>query len=54
MKDMGIFVGQLLLKSFDRAESIYVAMKCRGYDGNLSVCQTQPDLKKVIGCFWHW
>ncbi|WP_169314678.1 cobalt ECF transporter T component CbiQ [Acetobacterium woodii] len=34
MKDMGIFVGQLLLKSFDRAENIYYAMKCRGYDGN--------------------
>ncbi|KNZ40681.1 cobalt ECF transporter T component CbiQ [Acetobacterium bakii] len=34
MKDMGIFVGQLLLKSFDRAENIYYAMKCRGYDGH--------------------
>jgi cobalt/nickel transport system permease protein len=34
MKDMGIFVGQLLLKSFDRAENIYFAMKCRGYDGD--------------------
>lgn len=33
MRDMGIFVGQLLLKSFDRAENIYFAMKCRGYDG---------------------
>jgi len=31
MKDMGSFVGQLLLRSFDRAERIYNAMKCRGY-----------------------
>jgi cobalt/nickel transport system permease protein len=29
--DMGPFVGQLLLKSFDRADRIYNAMKCRGY-----------------------
>lgn len=31
MKHMGSFVGQLLLRSFDRAERIYAAMKCRGY-----------------------
>lgn len=31
LKDMGSFVGQLLLKSIDRAEHVYNAMKCRGY-----------------------
>ncbi len=31
MKDMGSFTGQLLLRSFDRAERVYAAMKCRGY-----------------------
>jgi cobalt/nickel transport system permease protein len=31
LADMGPFVGQLLLKSFDRADRIYSAMKCRGY-----------------------
>ena len=31
MKHMGSFVGQLLLRSFDRAERVYGAMKCRGY-----------------------
>lgn len=31
MKHMGSFVGQLLLRSFDRAERVYQAMKCRGY-----------------------
>lgn len=31
MKDMGSFVGQLLLRSVDRAERVYNAMKCRGY-----------------------
>lgn len=31
LKDMGSFLGQLLLRSFDRAERVYNAMKCRGY-----------------------
>ncbi len=31
MKDMGSFLGQLLLRSFDRADRVYSAMKCRGY-----------------------
>ena len=31
MRHMGSFVGQLLLRSFDRAERVYNAMKCRGY-----------------------
>jgi len=31
IKDMGGFVGQLLLRSIDRADRIYNAMKCRGY-----------------------
>jgi len=31
MKDMGNFAGQLLLRSFDRADRVYNAMKCRGY-----------------------
>jgi cobalt/nickel transport system permease protein len=32
-RDMGVFVGQLLLRSIERAERIYVAMKCRGFNG---------------------
>lgn len=31
LRHMGSFVGHLLLKSFDRAERVYAAMKCRGY-----------------------
>lgn len=31
MRHMGSFVGQLLLKSFARAERVYHAMQCRGY-----------------------
>lgn len=31
MRHMGNFVGQLLLRGFDRAERVYSAMLCRGY-----------------------
>ena len=31
MKDMGSFTGQLLVRSFDRADRVYNAMQCRGY-----------------------
>ncbi|MCL1859177.1 MAG: cobalt ECF transporter T component CbiQ [Oscillospiraceae bacterium] len=33
LKDIGFFLGQLVLKSFDRAERVYNSMKCRGFDG---------------------
>ncbi len=35
MKDMGIFTGQLLIRSIDRAERVYHAMKCRGFNGTV-------------------
>ena len=37
MKDMGVFLGGLLLRSFDRAERVYAAMKCRGFSGTFTV-----------------
>ena len=36
LKDFGSFLGQLILRSFDRAERIYQAMQCRGFEGNLT------------------
>ncbi|MGI5874911.1 MAG: cobalt ECF transporter T component CbiQ [Bacillota bacterium] len=33
MKDMGSFLGQLILRCFDRSERVYAAMECRGFDG---------------------
>lgn len=33
MGDMGPFLGQLILRSADRAERVYLAMKCRGFSG---------------------
>ncbi len=31
MRHMGSFIGHLLIRSADRAERVYAAMKCRGY-----------------------
>jgi len=31
MQHMGSFVGQILLRGFDRAERVHAAMRCRGY-----------------------
>lgn len=33
LEHMGVFLGQILLKSFERSEEIYIAMKCRGFNG---------------------
>ncbi|MDR1915684.1 MAG: cobalt ECF transporter T component CbiQ [Synergistaceae bacterium] len=33
MRDMGTFIGVLLLRSIGRAERVYDAMKCRGFNG---------------------
>jgi len=34
IQHMGSFVGQLLLRGFDRAERVHAAMRCRGYSLN--------------------
>lgn len=35
IRHMGVFLGQLLLKSIYKAERIYHAMKCRGFHGKI-------------------
>jgi cobalt/nickel transport system permease protein len=40
--DMGGFLGQLLLRGFDRAERVYAAMKCRGFSGKYLSKNTRP------------
>jgi cobalt/nickel transport system permease protein len=42
-RPFGVFIsiiGHLLLRSFDRAERIYLAMCCRGFDGNIRLIKT--------------
>jgi len=45
MRHMGSFVGQLLLRGFDRAERVHAAMRCRGY----SLKHVPPALRR-----FHW
>ncbi len=52
MKDMGSFVGQLLLRSVDRAERVYAAMKLRGYDGAFPLETTQRTDLASVGFFF--
>lgn len=44
MKHMGSFVGQMILRSFDRAERVYYAMKCRGYGQMEKRCSSKSSL----------
>ena len=37
MKDYGQIVGQMLLKTIDRSEKVYEAMKLRGFEGELYI-----------------
>lgn len=46
MRDIGSFMGQLLLRSFDRGERVYFAMKCRGFKGTYKYIPT-PKLKNI-------
>lgn len=45
MKDFGNIIGQMLLKSFDRAENVYAAMKLRGFEGEY-YSSTKSELQK--------
>ncbi len=42
MAHVGTFLGQLLLRSFERAEKVYLAMKCRGYNGEYQFIHSEP------------
>jgi len=43
MRHMGTFVGQLLLRGFDRAERVHAAMRCRGF----SLSHVQPARRRM-------
>ncbi|MCL2254279.1 MAG: cobalt ECF transporter T component CbiQ [Lachnospiraceae bacterium] len=45
IKHIGSFLGQLLLRGFDRAERIHTAMRCRGY----TLYQVAPRRRKISG-----
>lgn len=42
-------IGHLLLRSYDRAERIYLAMQCRGFDGNIRLTRvTTFSVKDIV------
>ena len=45
MKDYGQIIGQMLLKTIDRSEKVYEAMKLRGFEGDLYI-----NSNKRAGC----
>jgi cobalt/nickel transport system permease protein len=48
IKDMGFFCGGLFIKSFDRADRIYSAMKCRGFNGTIAASAQKVDRRSLI------
>jgi len=51
MAHIGTFLGQLLLRSFERAEKVYLAMKCRGYNGEYQfAAQDKMKMSDFIFC----
>jgi cobalt/nickel transport system permease protein len=48
LRYMGAFLGQLLLRSFDRAERVYSAMQCRGY----ALRESRRTLPRIISADW--
>lgn len=40
LRHVGSLIGQLLLRSVDRAERVYAAMQCRGFDGTFPAAET--------------
>lgn len=54
MKDFGSIIGQMLLKSFDRSENVYHAMKLRGFEGEY-YSSMKSSLQKndfIYLCIW--
>ncbi|MDF2656166.1 MAG: cbiQ2 [Bacillota bacterium] len=48
LNHVGTFMGQLLLRSYSRAERVYLAMKCRGFNGEYHFAQAHAVRKSDI------
>jgi len=54
IKSYGSLVGQLLLRTLDRAQRIYLAMCCRGFDGQIHVMHPLKFGSREIGFIFGW
>ncbi len=48
------FAGQLLLRTLERAERIYMAMRCRGFDGHIRLIKSMSIRQRdiIFMCVW--
>lgn len=54
IKSYGSLIGQLLLRTMDRAQRIYLAMSCRGFDGEIHVMRPLKIGSREIGFIFGW
>lgn len=54
MKSYGSLVGQLLLRTMDRAQRIYLAMSCRGFEGQIHLMRPLRIGPREIGFTIGW
>lgn len=50
MKNMGSFLGQLLIRSMDRAERVHKSMQCFGFNGIIPFKKTKAKKQDYIYC----
>ncbi len=54
-KKLAFLAGNLIIKTFDRAENIYKSMESRGFDGNFYIIEKDSSLSRInwiiITCF---
>ncbi len=48
------FVGQLLLRTLERAERIYLAMRCRGFDGHIRMIKSMSIRRNDVIFVFAW
>jgi cobalt/nickel transport system permease protein len=46
-KKLAFLAGNLIIKTFDRAENIYKSMESRGFDGNFYIIEKDTSLNKL-------
>jgi len=53
-KPIGSMLGQLLLRTLDRAQRVYLAMNCRGFDGHIPTIRPMHFGIKEVGYVTFW
>ena len=54
IKSYGSIIGQLLLRTMDRAQRIYLAMSCRGFEGQIHVMRPLRIGPREVGFIFGW